>query len=83
NSDGDSCEFALVVADAWQHQGVGRYLMQRLIEAARARGLRTMKGIFLASNDRMLHFVQRFGFIVHPDPKDHTLRQGILALLPD
>ena len=34
NPDGESCEFALVVADAWQHRGIGSRLMQALMEAA-------------------------------------------------
>ena len=40
---GKSCEFALAVADAWQHRGVGSILLCNLIDAARARGLKTMK----------------------------------------
>jgi len=80
NPDGHSCEFAIVIADAWQHSGVGRYLMTRLVEAARERGLSVMKGVFLASNERMLRFVQRMGFVLHADPEDHSLRHGELEL---
>ena len=35
NPDGESAEFAVVVADAWQGRGVGRLLMRRLIECAK------------------------------------------------
>ena len=41
---GTSCEFAVAVADAWQHRGVGSILLCNLIDAARARGLQTMEG---------------------------------------
>ncbi len=73
---GSSCEFAIVIADAWQGVGLGRYLMARLIEAARSRGFKTMKGVFLSSNERMLRFVRSLGFTLRTDPADATLRHG-------
>jgi GNAT superfamily N-acetyltransferase len=44
NPDGESCEFALTVADDVQRQGIGRQLMQSLMNAARDRGLEVMEG---------------------------------------
>ncbi len=41
NPDQNSCEFALVIADAWQNRGLGGLLMQVLIESARDKGLTT------------------------------------------
>ena len=80
NPDGTSCEFAIVVADAYQHSGLGRRMMEAIISTARQRGLLTMKGEFLASNDRMLRFVERIGFVLHTDPEDKTLKHGTLDL---
>jgi acetyltransferase len=80
NPDGTSCEFAIVVADDYQHSGLGRRLMEAIITTAVQRGLQTMKGEFLASNDRMLRFVERIGFILHNDPEDKTLKHGMLDL---
>jgi acetyltransferase len=80
NPDATSCEFAVVVADEFQHSGVGRYLMERLIDTARARGLQQMKGVFLSSNERMLRFVKHLGFELHSDPEDHSLKHGVLQL---
>jgi acetyltransferase len=57
-----SCEFAIAVADDWQRRGVGSLLLQALIEAARAGGLRTMYGEVLPGNSKMLRFVQHLGF---------------------
>jgi acetyltransferase len=37
-ASGQSCEFAIVIADDWQGQGLGRKLMEYLIEIARCRG---------------------------------------------
>ena len=36
DADDLSCEFALVIAEPWQRRGLGRHLMERLIEVARA-----------------------------------------------
>jgi len=62
--DGKSCEFALAVADAWQHRGIGRALMRRLMDGAAAAGIETMVGDILASNAPMLHFMRSLGFSV-------------------
>jgi acetyltransferase len=80
NPDGESCEFAVVVADDWQHRGLARKLMGVLIETARSRGIQYMNGVFLANNDRMLKFVQRLGFVLSNDPEDSSVKLGVLAL---
>lgn len=60
--DGTSCEFAIVVADAWQRKGIGSRLMQALIESARARGLKMMFGNVLKGNHNMLELMARLDF---------------------
>jgi acetyltransferase len=62
--DDRGCEFAIVVADAWQRRGVGRLLMEALMDAACRRGLKSMFGEVLASNHKMLALVSRLGFRV-------------------
>ena len=62
NPDGQSCEFALTVADDMQRQGVGRQLMQSLMNAARDRGLDIMEGDVLSTNRKMLRLCQGLGF---------------------
>lgn len=64
---GSSCEFAIAVDDAWQGSGVAGILMATLIDAARAHGLKTMEGIVLASNHKMLKFARQLGFSLHRD----------------
>ncbi|WP_435749802.1 bifunctional acetate--CoA ligase family protein/GNAT family N-acetyltransferase [Thauera sp. AutoDN2] len=80
NPDGESCEFAVVVADDWQHRGLARKLMGVLIETARNRGIQYMNGVFLANNERMLKFVQKLGFVLSSDPEDSSVKLGVLAL---
>ena len=80
NPDGESCEFAVVVADDWQHRGLARKMMGTLIETARDRGLKYMNGVFLSQNERMLKFVQNLGFVLSNDPDDNTVKLGVLTL---
>ena len=63
NPDGRSAEFALTVGDAWQAQGLGRALLQRLCEAAREAGYEALYGHVLAENREMLDLAARMGFV--------------------
>jgi acetyltransferase len=73
NPDGRTCEFALVVADAWQGKGIGTQLMTRLMNVARDRGLDTIEGDILADNAPMLHLMRKLGFSTRAAPDDPTL----------
>ncbi len=73
NPDGESCEFAIVVADAWQHRGIGTRLLALLMEAARAKGFKLMEGEVLAENVPMLNLVRRLGFTVRQEPESPTI----------
>jgi acetyltransferase len=73
NPDGDSCEFAIVVADEWQTRGVGARLLTLLIEAAKARGFKKMEGEVLAENGAMLSLVKRVGFSVRTLPEEPAI----------
>jgi acetyltransferase len=64
NPDGESCEFAIVVDDAWQRRGVGTLLMKTLMEEARSKGLRCIEGQVLARNHGMLDLMKHLGFSV-------------------
>jgi acetyltransferase len=72
--DGRSCEFALVVTDGWQGQGVGTRLMEALMDAARARGLETMEGFVLGSDHKMLKLMESLGFSIATDPEDPSMK---------
>jgi len=63
NADGESAEFALTVADAWQGRGVGRALLERLCDCARAAGYRTLYGYILNANRDMLGLAEHLGFV--------------------
>ncbi|HQT70353.1 MAG TPA: bifunctional acetate--CoA ligase family protein/GNAT family N-acetyltransferase [Thiobacillus sp.] len=73
--DGESCEFALVVSDAWQKQGIGHKLMGVLMDVARSKGVQTMEGEVLKTNHPMLKLVQALGFHSVPHPEDDSVRR--------
>jgi len=79
DKQGDAAEFAIVIADAWQGRGIGRRLLQKLIDTARRRGLRLLYGEILATNRPMLELVRKLGFELerHQDP---TLTRATLRL---
>jgi acetyltransferase len=58
-------EFALIVSDAYQGQGLGRHLLERLIAVARERGVRKLTGQVLAENSPMLRLVKSLAFREH------------------
>jgi acetyltransferase len=62
NADGETAEFALTVADAWQGRGIGRALLERLCDCARAAGYRTLVGHILNTNRDMRDLAERLGF---------------------
>lgn len=79
NPDGESAEFAVVVADDWHRRGVARLLMSRLVACARKRGLARLQGSVLRANHDMLRFVASFGFSIADDPDDP---EQVIVTLP-
>jgi acyl carrier protein len=77
---GTSGEFAIAVDDAWQGSGLAGILMHALIDVARSRGLASMEGIVLRSNNRMLRFARQLGFQVRTDPEDPQTMRLVRAL---
>lgn len=80
DADAPACEFAIVVADAWQDRGIGKRLMVKLIAVARSRGLKQINGEVLSINQRMLDFCRKLGFKPHRHPGDQTVTRVTLEL---
>jgi acetyltransferase len=83
NPDGESCEFALVIADGWQRKGLGRRMMEQLIEVARARDLRSMVGHVLGENRGMVALCQRLGFVIGDSAEGAMVKRATLQLAQD
>jgi acetyltransferase len=65
NLGGGLAEFALLVADPWQRQGLGRRLLEKAIETAGLHRLDRLRGYVLGNNQPMLRLCRRLGFELH------------------
>jgi acetyltransferase len=61
-------EFAVLVSDEWQGQGIGSELLRRLIEIGKVEKLVRISGQILAENHAMQHICRKVGFKVVHDP---------------
>ena len=78
--DGETCEYAIVVADEWQHRGLGRRMMERLIAIAASRGMKTMFGSILNDNAGMLDLCSRLGFEIGREEDDPYTKRAVLDI---
>lgn len=74
-ADRQTAEFAVVVVDAWQNQGIGTLLLRRLVRAADERGIRYLKGQIMADNAPMLHILRNV-----PEAYRRRLPEGIIEI---
>lgn len=79
---GETCEFAVTVADDWHRLGMAKQLMSYLMEIARARHVRQMEGTVLSTNTGMRGLAARLGFRDVAVPGDYSVRRVILGLRP-
>lgn len=68
--DDQSAEFALVVDEQWQRQGVGAWALNALQQAASAADVGVLQGAVECSNAAMLGLAQHCGLRCTPDPED-------------
>ncbi len=80
--DNICAEFAIQVGTAWQHQGLGTLLMDKLLRYLRERGTAVVVGECLLENAGMARLARQAGFSVLPGPSPEvwSLR---LVLRPD
>lgn len=80
NPDQTSCEFSLVVSDAYKGQGLGSRLMLSIMDFARAKGLAEIDGLVLANNPNMLRLMTSLGFATRSFPEDPDFKLVSKAL---
>jgi acetyltransferase len=80
DADAASAEFAIVIADNWQGQGLGRQLLSSLIDCAERAGIKQLVGLTFARNSGMLALARTLGFTISMVAGDGTVRQMIRTL---
>jgi acetyltransferase len=73
NPDGNSVEFALVVADVCQRLGIGSRIMKALIQTAKSKGMLFFEGEVLVVNKPMLSLVKKLGFSIESIADDNEV----------
>ncbi|WP_432053605.1 GNAT family N-acetyltransferase [Streptomyces sp. bgisy022] len=73
--DGDETEVALIVEDAWQHRGIGRELLGRLVTMAAEAGCAQVYAVTQASNTGMVAAMRGLGL-----PLDYRIEEGTLVI---
>ena len=73
-------EFGIIVRPELKGTGLGRILMNRLIEHLRAAGTQRLVAIVLTENRRMRELGRELGFTDHATPEDPDTRRLVLSL---
>ena len=63
----NEAEFAIVVSDQWQGQGLGTHLLKLLLDIGRQEGLERIIGHILPDNYPMQRVCKKLGFVVNYD----------------
>jgi acetyltransferase len=78
--DNERAEYAILVHHDMTGMGLGVYLMRKIIDLARQRGLREIYGDVLAENTTMLKLCKKLGFKQSRDIENHGLVRVTLTL---
>ncbi|MCE5229592.1 bifunctional acetate--CoA ligase family protein/GNAT family N-acetyltransferase [bacterium] len=69
--------FSLLIADEWQHKGLGRRLMEALVHVAAEEGLDSVGAPMLAENMRMQAICRKLGFTLTPSAEEGLVRADL------
>jgi acetyltransferase len=68
----NEAEFAVLISDHWQNQGLGFELLKKLIEVGRAEKLTRIVGQILTDNHAMQHICKKLGFKIVTEDDQRT-----------
>ncbi len=74
---GNLAEFTMIVADQFQHQGLGKEILMRLIQIGRDEKIGTIFGFVLAENKEMISLIEKLGCRVLPTERPGIVRAEI------
>jgi len=68
-----TAELALTVADSYQGAGLGRFLLDALVERAREEGLDRLRAVVLLANTPMLRLLEHYGWALAAPTEDFAV----------
>jgi acetyltransferase len=80
DSGGANAEFAILVRSQLKGHGIGWLLMKHMIEFARHKGLKNIRGQVLCENTMMLTMCTELGFHITDDPDDRGVKMVTLPV---
>jgi acetyltransferase len=75
---GNEAEFAILISDQYQHQGLGRELLSRLVQFGRDEGLSQIVADILPDNTGMIRVSKQVGFTTRYDANDQLVKAEIM-----
>jgi acetyltransferase len=78
SQEANEAEFAMLIGDAVQHQGLGTEMLGRLVEIARVEKLARVTADILPENDHMLHVCKLLGFRLRHSTEEHLVKAELL-----
>jgi len=72
-------EYGMIVSDRYQGQGIGKRLLRRMIEVAKAEKLERIVGIVLPENTEMIRLLEKYGFEMHHNEGEPVLRSVLIC----
>jgi len=74
----DTAEYALLVSDKYQHQGIGKELMMRILAIAKDEKIGIIYGFVLEENVEMIALAERLGFVATPSEREQITRVELI-----
>jgi acetyltransferase len=74
----NEAEFAVIISDRWQNQGLGTELLKRLVQIGRDEKLDRITANILAENHAMQHVSKNVGFTLARDAEGRDFKAEIL-----
>jgi acetyltransferase len=62
----DVARFSILISDQFQGLGLGNELVRRIVEVAKAEGVRQLFALITPDNQRMQHISKKLGFNMAP-----------------
>jgi acetyltransferase len=79
DANNEAAEFAILVGDQWQGQGLGNKFMDMIMEIAEKRHIKKVYATVLNANAVMLHMFRKRGFTIRYDGEDSSYAEKILS----